>query len=70
MRSESKANVDPKAELSAEEQVERVIDVIAAQFNGDTTAYFETVTHQAIASESEEQVQDDLGLRSFLRYRR
>jgi len=50
---------------SPDEQIARVVDVIAEQFNGDTSAYFETVARPATRSEGE--AHEDHCVRSFLR---
>jgi hypothetical protein len=68
MASDSTSDPKQKGEhLSADEQIERVVDIITEQFNGDTAAYFEAVVRQAVASESEEQGEENRDVESFLR---
>jgi hypothetical protein len=51
--------------LSPDEQIARVVDVIAEQFNGDTAAYFDAVARPEAPSERE--AHEDHCVQSFLR---
>lgn len=67
MSAELKTNpIQEPESSSADQQIRRVVDLITAEFNGDTSAYFEAVVREAAASITEEQ-EEDRTVESFLR---